>query len=166
MKDGSTSAHFTDEKVEELTGKTTFPWSAAKQRMNPAPNHPTRSRVHQPHAGWVLQRTKKPPNSPRNEQYPQGRDSMDNPHISCIPKHLKEPNSQSTSEYPERLESSVPLFPTLAKLRPHHRSISPSPPRRRQEQQCLGEGAGAQEREQTHHKQNSILPIIIVGFNK
>lgn len=43
---------------------------------------------------------------------------MDNPDFWWIPKHLKGPNSQSTSKSPERLENPMLLFPTLEKLRP------------------------------------------------
>lgn len=81
------------------------------------------------------------------------------------PKTLKRTQFSEHEESPERLESPAPLLPRLEKLRPGARINISFPPR------GTVRTSDALERERRSASKpvisrNSILPIIIVGFNK
>lgn len=101
--------------------------SASKQGIEPAPNNPSSNSHHHmrqfppgTHQEQFLQNPEKPLKAQTDQEVSNttGQRLQDNPVFSWIPKHLKGPNSQSTSKSSERLECPVPLFPMLEKLRP------------------------------------------------
>lgn len=89
---------------------------------------------------------------------------MDNPDFSGIPKHLKGPNFQSTNESPGRLESPVLLFSMLEGLKPGQQIRISFPTDRNRDVLEMGRMCRV-VRDPTMGR-NSILPIIITGFNK
>lgn len=141
----------------------TFPWSAAKQRLQPVPNHPSSNSHHHTLRFSLGTCRAHFLQSPEKHPKAQAHQEMSNNHSTeALWITQISHGSQNTQKDPILRAQASPQRGRRAPCHssqhwkssdPDHRSISPFPPRHCHEQRCLGEGAGAQDRERTHHKQ-------------